>query len=318
VAFDHPANAIFQAWLTSDAVDGPQRSYRLACRLADAMRPFGRTASIRAEWALAHSLFWHGRLEKSAALLDSIRLDAINQEADAVFNHVPLSLLIAAQMSCNLALLGEKGRAIAHAEQTLNTTPPDQATPLNRRYTDHAQSLLHCFLDAPEATLHWSRQRRHTESVQAVDPVLRHSTTLLAYWAHSRLATKSDEHSSEAAAQAALSALRRLGPAHEARGFSLYAQALYWQSPSHAVTQLDAALVLNARCGLHAWSARLLHLKSRSLDASGQLSEASRFLDLARETAEQQGARLFLDDITGIESPPYASPPTTPAHTTPT
>ena len=280
------------------------------------MRPFGRTASIRAEWALAHSLFWHGRLEKSAALLASIRLDAINQEADAVFNHVPLSLLIAAQMSWNLALLGEKSRAIAHAEQTLNASPPDQAAAMNFRYTDHARSLLHCFLDAPEATLDWSRQRQ-AESVEAIDPVLRHSTTLLGYWARSRLDAESNDSVSEAAAQAALAALRRLGPAHEARGFSLYAQALYWQSPAHAVTQLDAALELNARCGLHAWTARLLHLKSRSLDASGQLSEASRFLDLARETAEQQGARLFLDDITGIESPTYASSPSTPAHPTP-
>ncbi len=271
------------------------------------MRPFGRTASIRAEWALAHSLFWHGRLEKSAVLLASIRLDAINQEADAAFNHVPLSLLIAAQTSLNLALLGDKNLAIEHAEQTLNTIPLDQAVPVNRSYTDHARSLLHCFLDAPEATLYWSRQL-HAESVEAVDPVLRHSTTLLAYWARSRLDVENGENASEAAAQAALAALRRLGPAHEARGFSLYAQALYWQSPAHAVTQLDAALVLNARCGLHAWTARLLNLKSRSLDAAGQLSEASRFLDLARETAEQQGARLFLDDITGIESPTYASP----------
>jgi hypothetical protein len=315
VAFDHPANAIFQAWLTSDAVDGPQRSYRLACRLADAMRRFGRTASIRAEWALAHSLFWHGRLEKSAALLASIRLDAINQDADAVFNHVPLGLLIAAQMSWNLALLGEKSLAIAHAEQTLNTSPQDQSTAMNRCFTDHARSLLHCFLDTPEATLYWSRQRQ-AESAEGIDPVLRHLTTLLGYWARSRLDAESNENASEASAQAALAALRRLGPAHEARGFSLYAQALYWQSPSHAATQLDAALALNARCGLHAWTARLLHLKARSLDAAGQLSEASRFLNLARETAEQQGARLFLDDITGIESRTYASPPPTSPHPT--
>jgi hypothetical protein len=253
LAFDHPANKIFQAWLTSDAVDGPQRSYRLACRLADAMRPFGRTAAIRAEWALAHSLFWHGRLEKSAALLASIRLDAINQDADKVFDHVPLGLLIAAQMSWNLALLGEKSQAIDHAEQTLNTSPPDQAAAMNRCFTNHALSLLHCFLDAPEATLYWSRQQP-AESAEAVDPVLRHSTTLLGYWARSRLDAESNENTSEAAAQAALAALRRLGPAHEARGFSLYAQALYWQSPAHAVTQLDAALVLNARCGLHAWT----------------------------------------------------------------
>ena len=274
------------------------------------MRPCGRTASIRAEWALAHSLFWHGRLEKSAALLASIRLDSINQDADAVFNHVPLGLLIAAQMSWNLALLGERGLAITHAEQTLNRSLPGQDAEKDRCFTDHAQSLLHCFLDAPEATLYWSRQLP-AKPVQGFDPVLRHSTTLLAYWARSRLHLENDkntnENSSEAAAQAALAALRRLGPAHEARGFSLYAQALYWQSPAHATTQLDTALDLNARCGLHAWTARLLQLKARSLDAAGQLGEASRFLNLAQETAEQQGARLFLDDITGIESRTHAS-----------
>ncbi len=263
------------------------------------MRPFSRTASIRAEWALAHSLFWHGRLEKSAALLASIRLDAINPAADAVFNHVPLSLLIAAQMSWNLAVLGEKALAIGHAEQTLNSSPPGQAAGMFRYFSDHAQSLLHCFLDAPEATLAWSRR------VQAdcIDSALYRSATLLEYWALSRRGQKPDE----ARAQAALTELRRLGPAHEARGFSLYAQALYWQSPAHAVTQLDAALVLNARCGLHAWMPRLLHLKSRSLDAAGQLGEASRFLALAHETGQQQGARLFLDDITGIESRTHAS-----------
>lgn len=275
------------------------------------MRPFGRTASIRAEWALAHSLFWHGRLEKSAALLNSIQLDAINQEADAVFNHVHLGLLIAAQKSWNLALLGAKDRALEHAERALNAAqrepPASMNLPANRCFAEHARSLLHCFLDQPEATLYWSRQL-HAESAECIDPVLRHSTTLLAYWASSRLRLERDENSSEIAAQAALAALRRLGPAHEARGFGLYAQALYWQSPAHAVTQLDAALDLNARCGLHAWTARLLQLKSRSLDAAGQLGEASRFLALAHETAQQQGARLFLDDITGIESRTYASP----------
>lgn len=280
------------------------------------MRPLGRTASIRAEWALAHSLFWHGRLDKSAALLTSIQLDAINQQADAVFNHVHLGLLIAAQTGWNLALLGEKGRALEHAELALNTKSPDLAAamnfPVNRCFAEHARGLLHCFLDQPEATLYWSRQP-HAESAGCVDPVLRHSNTLLAYWAHSRLHLKRDEHASEIAAQAALAALRQLGPAHEARGFSLYAQALYWQSPAHGATQLDAALDLNARCGLHAWTARLLRLKARSLDAAGQLGEASRFLALAQETAQQQGARLFLDDIAGIESRTTASPHRTPS-----
>jgi hypothetical protein len=299
VAAGQPAHAVFQAWLTSDAVDGPQRSYRLACRLAEAMRPFGRTASIRAEWALAHSLFWHGRLEKSAALLTSIQLDAINQAADAVFNHVHLGLLIAAQMSWNQALLGDTPNAPAEADLILKFAHQAVSSP-ERQFAAHALGQLHCFLDAAEPTLDWSRRAQ----ADCIDRVICLSAILLEYWALSRLGRETDE----ARAQAARGELRHQGPAHEARGFSLYAQALHWQSPAHAVTQLDAALDLNARCGLHAWTARLLRLKSRSLDAAGQLGEASRFLALAQETAQQQGARLFLDDITGIESRTYASP----------
>ena len=131
-----------------------------------------------------------------------------------------------------------------------------------------------------------------------------HNANLLEYWALSRLG----QPTHEATAQTALAALRRMGSAQEARAFSLYAQALFQQSPRHAVTQLDAALDLNARCGLHHWEARLLHLKSQSLDAAGQLGEADRFLHIARETAQRQGARLFLDDIAGIESRTHASP----------
>lgn len=132
--------------------------------------------------------------------------------------------------------------------------------------------------------------------------------TLLEYWALSRLGQPTDE----TAAQTALARLRRDKPAQEARAFSLYAQALFHQSPAHAqgfaFTQLDAALDLNARFGLHHWEARLLHLKSQSLDAAGQLTEASRFLRLAQETAQRQGARLFLNATTGIESRTHASP----------
>lgn len=132
--------------------------------------------------------------------------------------------------------------------------------------------------------------------------------TLLTYWARARLGLTSDE----SAAQTALARLRRYGPAREARAFSLYAQARFHQAPAHArgfaLTQLDAALDLNARCGLHHWEARLLHLKSQSLDAAGQLGEASRFLRLATGIAQRQSARLFLDAIAGIESRTHASP----------
>lgn len=268
------------------------------------MRPFGRTASIRAEWALAHSLFWHGRLEKSTALLTSIQLDAINHQADIVFNHVHLGLLIAAQTSWNRVLLGDTPNTLAAADLLLRFAH-QPASPPDRQFASHALGQLHCFLDAAEPTLDWSR---HAQA-DGIDHVVSLSAILLEYWALSRLGRATDE----ARAQAALGELRRLGPAHEARGFSLYAQALYWQSPAHAVTQLDAALDLNARCGLHAWTARLLWLKSRSLDAAGQLGEASRFLALAHETAQQQGARLFLDDIAGIESRTTASPHLTPS-----
>jgi hypothetical protein len=121
---------------------------------------------------------------------------------------------------------------------------------------------------------------------------------LLEYWALCRLG----QATHEANAQAALARLRHLGRAQEARAFSLYAQGLFHQAPAYACTQLDAALDMNARCGLHHWEARLLHLKAQSLDAAGLLAEASRFYQLAQETAQHQGARLFLDKMAPIES----------------
>jgi len=304
----HSSGNHFQAWLETHAVAGPQRSYPLACRLAERMRPLGRTASIRADWALAHTLFCHGRLEKSQVLLSAINLDAIRLETDVALDQVSLALLISAQMSWNLALLGDTSGALEQAARVMQTAKaapasPAEPTPANQLFACHALSQLHCFLALPEAALAWSLRAQAVVAASA-DPALLHATKLLAYWALSHLGQATDE----ASAQTALAALRRLGPAHEARAFSLYVQGLFRQSPAHAVTQLDAALDLNARCGLHFWTARLLYLKSRSLDAAGQLGEASRFLALAHETAQQQGARLFLDDITGIESRTYASP----------
>lgn len=226
-----------------------------------------------------------GRFAESRGLLAAINLDALTPASDAVCNP---RLLIPAQLAWALALLGETESAVEHGQRAL-TWAQSQPDLLQLTTAHGFLAQLHCFLDAPEATLAYTRQ----PSDMATD-----MATLLTYWAHSRLGRPTDE----AAAQAALAGLRRQHPADEARAFSLYAQAQFYQSPVFALTQLDAALDLNARFGLHHWEARLLHLKSQSLDAMGQLTEATRFQRLAIDTAQRQGARLFLNDIAGIES----------------
>ena len=293
--------------METDAVAGPQRAYKLACRLADQMRPLGRTAIARADWALAHTQFWRGQFEQSRALLAAINIQALTPENSA---GTRLELLIPAQLSWTYAALGEVEAALAQAQQALNWAQE------NREEHHLATAwvylgLLNCMLDQPTDTLAWSRLAHSATCHSAASNSAgfnqtqiqtqasqRHTATLLEYWALSRLGDSADEPR----AQAALSGLRSLGRAHEARGFSLYAQAAFQQSPRHAQTQLDAALDLNARCGLHHWEARLLRMKSSSLDAAGQLTEASRFLKLAQEIAQRQNARLFLIEITGLES----------------
>lgn len=243
-----------------------------------------------------------GRFEESRAVLAAIRLDAITPESDTEFN---LPLQIPAQLSWALALLGDTENAIEHGQRALRWAQ-SQPDSLHLASAHDFLAHLHCFLDAPKATLAYSRLLHDTDTGPNC------MATLLEYWALSRLGLPTDE----SAAQTALAELRRHSPAQEARAFSLYAQALFHQAPAHAqglargfaLTQLDAALELNARFGLHHWEARLLHLKSQSLDAAGQLTEASRFLRLAQETAQRQCARLFLNDIAGIESRTHASP----------
>lgn len=294
--------ADFKAWLAMDALAGPQQSYRLARRLAEQLRPYGGTAGVRADWALARTLFLRGRLEDARTIAMSLRLDVITPAEDAQFQHIDLALLIHAQRSWIRALQGDIAGALQHAELLRQRAGMTENTP-HRLFACLALSHMHCFLDAPDPSLAWARQALESSTEDLPDELVQ-TGRLLEYWALSRLELCPDE----TAAQSALASLRRSGLAQEARGFSLYAQALYWQSPRHAVTQIDTALELNARCGLHHWEARLLHLKSLSLDAAGQLGEASRFFALAQETATRQGALLFLERITGIESPSYASP----------
>lgn len=260
------------------------------------MRSGGRTAAARADWALARTLFWRGHFEESRTLLAAIRLDTLTPEADA---DARLELLIPAQLSWALAALGDIDGAHTQAECALSWA---QAQPEPPATASGYLGLLHCFLDMPEAALAWSRRTQAAATRNAPSGLYQHAK-LLEYWALSRLGQPCDE----AGAQSALLALRRLGAAHEARAFSIYAQGAFHQSPLHACTQLDAALDLNARCGLHHWEARLLQMKSRSLDAAGQLLEASRFIKLAKETAQRQRAWLFLSQIEGIESRTHVS-----------
>lgn len=279
---------LFDAWLEADALAGPQQSYRLARKLPQHLRTQGRTVAARADWAVAHTLFWMGRFTESRDLLAAVNLDALTPDADTDFNP---RRLIPVQLAWALALLGDAESAVDHGQRAL-AWAQSQANSAQLTAIHAALAQLYCFLDAPEATLEYAR---HPSDM----------TVLLTYWAQSRLGEPIDE----AAAQTALSRLRRQRPADEARAFSLYAQAQFHQSPEFALTQLDAALDLNARFGLHHWEARLLHMKSQSLDAAGQLTEASRFQRLAIDTAQRQGARLFLNDIAGIESRTQAGIP---------
>ena len=302
----------FLAWQEAEAIAGPARSYRLACKLAVATRGLDFTTSTRATWALARTKFWKGRFEDSRDLLAGIDPEKLNLAAISQDEHpkthpeARLELLIPAQLSWSLAMLGDTDNAIAQAQRVVNWAKT-QSEPACATVSNFYLASLYCLLDAPEDTRIWSQKAQKSDTANPHHQEHKLIATLLEYWALSRL-PRPNQPNDEAAAQTALAELRRTHPAHEARAFSLYAQAQFHQTPAMAVTQLDAALDMNARFGLHHWDARLLHLKSRSLDASGQLSEASRFLELAREVAQKQNARLFLNDITRIESRTYGSP----------
>jgi hypothetical protein len=286
---------LYLAWRTAEARLGPQRAYRDACRLADALRPHGRQSGRLGDWARAYTLFWRGRFVDARTLLDSIAPNPLTA-ADAPGHGVPdPQLLLPALQSWSRALDG----AAATDDQlaVLTDAAYRNGNPAQRACASHALGLYHCLRDRAEDCLAWSRVTQE-QAIPGDATGLHALAQMLEYWACSRLRLSPDE----TGAQRALAELRRLGPAQEARGVGLYAQAAYRQSPGHAETQLDAALQLNARCGLHLWDARLLYLKSRSLDAAGRLAEADRFLRMAQAIAVQQDARLFLADMSGIES----------------
>lgn len=92
----------------------------------------------------------------------------------------------------------------------------------------------------------------------------------------------------------ALGWLQRHAPAGSARAAAVFAEARFREAPAHALVWLDAALDQVERYGQHDLKARLLHKKVLALEAAGQLAEAGRFLTVARETAQRQGAWRYL------------------------
>jgi hypothetical protein len=98
-------------------------------------------------------------------------------------------------------------------------------------------------------------------------------------------------------AHAALAWLRIHAPAKGAEGEAIHAEARFRRRPAQALVWLDHALEQCEKFGQHHLKARLLHRKSLALEASGQLGEAGRFLELARETAQRQGAWRYLRDM---------------------
>jgi hypothetical protein len=161
-----------------------------------------------------------------------------------------------AELGWTLALQGDREAALAQ---------PHNAT-------------LHFLLDDPEACLR--------QLTTPANPVATAQAELLRYWAQAR----SGEQPGEAAAQAALAALRRLAPCDEARAMAIYAVAAFHQHPAYALPHLDCALDLFARFGLHYLEARLLHLKAQSLDAAGLLGAGNRLQRAAAAAERRQGA----------------------------
>ena len=113
---------------------------------------------------------------------------------------------------------------------------------------------------------------------------------VLAYW-H---ACRCGQTPAEAAAHHALATLRRLQPPAAAEAEAIFAEARYCIAPGWSVVWLDHALVLIDAYGQHHLKARLLGVKALALRAAGELGESARFLKLARQLAERQGAAAYL------------------------
>lgn len=93
----------------------------------------------------------------------------------------------------------------------------------------------------------------------------------------------------------ALVRLRLGAPALCAQAEAIHAESVFHLGARWAVVWLDHALDQVERFGQHHVKARLLALKARALEAAGETGEGRRFRHLARQLAERQDARLYLE-----------------------
>ncbi len=258
----------YALWAELHARFGSARSYPYAWRMPDLARDEGPKARFRAALALAQTLYAMGRFDEALAALPGS-----DRPGDAG---------LTAQSRCLRAhcfwLRGDTGTALAEAERGAY---PDRLALLQ------SQAVFRYLMDD-------SASPRFAEYLQAAEAGGGEHAAwagLLADWA------SPENGVGVSRIHAALAWLRIHRPAKAAEGEAIHAEARFRRTPAEALVWLDHALEQCEKFGQHHLKARLLRRKSLALEASGQLGEAGRFLELARETAQRQGAWRYLRDM---------------------
>lgn len=241
-------------WVHLHRLHGPGRSYPYAWRLPELARPLGRVPVQRAQQALALDLYTLGRFAEA--------LEALPEPGDG---------------------LAEEGLR-QHLNLLLGHTEPgsmqaDGLPVAQKAYCDY-------LLGRPLRGLELEAMPNDATATEAE----RLWSTMLRTWS---LALGAHE-APLAASHQALARLRALHPTLAAQAEALFAETVYWLGPRWAPVWLDHALDLVDRFSQHHLKVRLMGLKARALEASGDLGEGARFRKQARALAERQGARLYI------------------------
>lgn len=255
----------FTIWAELQRNFGSARSYPYAWRLPELARREGADARARADLALAQTLFAMGRFgDVLAALPDAGRPVASHLAAQAL--HL---------RACCHALRDETEAALeCHRAALAAFADPLEAA--------RARVDFLFWADRPEAAPAAAGEYQ-ARAGAAARPEHVAWARLFADWAEAGRAAPARTH-------AALAWLRTRGAAEAALAESCHAEARFHEAPATALAWLDVALEQADRYGWHHIKTRLLWHKALALEAAGQLGEAGRFGQLARETARRQGA----------------------------
>lgn len=253
----------YALWAELHARFGSARAYPYAWRLPDLARQADATARSRAALALARTLYAMGRFGEA---LEALPAGAGEQD--------PATLELRAHC---LWLMGEGDAAWERVGSIVCPDPLD---------TLRVRAAFAQFTGDPalgqEPILAYRANARGPAEQGAW-------AALFEDW----LRPQGDA----AAPHAALAWLRRHQPARAAEAEAVHAEARFRQAPAQALVWLDHALDQTERYGQHHLKARLLRLKALALEASGQLGAAARFMALAREVAQRQGAWRYVRDM---------------------